>query len=261
MNIILAPRRGFLLKRSTEGLEMTELLYMKDFNITDCEATVVGVSEFEGKQVISLNQTCFYAKGGGQDFDQGSISSDGAVFTVEAVHFVDGEVKHIGSFEQGSFKVGDSVHCQVNQDRRQLNTRLHSAGHVLDMAVRQLGWDWIPGKGAHYPHMSFVEYSGQLDAENKDALIRSLQEKIDQLIQQGSTNSIRFITPEEMATLGAVVPKNLPKGKPSRAVLYDNFAVPCGGTHVENIKEIIKLVVTKMKMKDGNIRVSYSLES
>lgn len=239
---------------------MTKLLYMEDFGVTSCDAKVVRTEEFDGKQVVVLDQTCFYPKGGGQDFDQGIIKSADVTFSVEAVFFIDGEVKHIGEYSQGSFKVGDSVTCEVDKTRRQLNTRIHSGGHVLDMAVRKLGWEWIPGKGAHYPDMAFVEYSGEYDGEQKDKFISELQSKIDELIANGSTNTIKFMTPEEMKETGAIVPDNLPKGKPTRVVFYDDFAVPCGGTHIRDIADIGKVTITNIKRKGGSIRVSYSVD-
>lgn len=239
---------------------MTKLVYMEDFDVVTCEAKVERLEEHEGKQVVILDQTCFYAKGGGQDFDLGTIESSNATFTVESVFFVDGEVKHIGEYSKGSFNIRDSVSCKVDEDRRRLNTRIHSAGHTLDMAVRELGWKWIPGKGAHYPHMAFVEYSGDFDSEQKQQLIGELQAKIDGLLAKGSTNLIKFMTPEDMKATGAFVPDNLPKGKPTRAVFYDDFAVPCGGTHVKDIADIGKITITNMKRKDGNIRVSYAVE-
>lgn len=238
---------------------MTNLVYMEDFGVVECDAEVVKLDEHEGDKVVVLDQTCFYPKGGGQDFDLGTISSDTVAFDVEAVFFIDGEVKHIGHYRNGEFKVGDKVHCVVDEERRELNTRLHSGGHLLDMAVRQLGWKWTPGKGAHYPHMAFVEYEGEFDGENKEKYIEELQKKIDELINRGSTNTIKFMSPEEMEKTGAVVPDNLPKGKPTRAVFYNDFPVPCGGTHVSYVKDIGKLQVTKIKKKDGNIRVSYIL--
>ena len=232
---------------------------MEDFNVIECDASVLKIEEHEGARVIVLDQTCFYPKGGGQDFDQGSIVSEKATFTVEAVFFVDGEVKHMGHYAEGTFNVGDTVHCTVAEDRRAINTRIHSGGHLLDMAVRQLGWRWKPGKGAHYPHMAFVEYSGEFDSEQKQKLMDELQAKINELLANGSTNSIRFMTPEAMAAAGAVIPETLPKGKPTRAVFYNDFPVPCGGTHVKDVTDIGKVIVTSIKRKDGNIRVSYSV--
>lgn len=241
-------------------MSTTKLVYMDDFGVTECNAEVVSLDEHEGKQVVVLDQTCFYPKGGGQDFDQGTIISGSASFEVEAVFFVEGEVKHIGHYTNGTFEVGDTVNCKVAEDRRLLNTRLHSGGHLLDMAVRQLGWDWVPGKGAHYPDMSFVEYSGEFDGEQKEKYINELQAEINKIIAMGSTNTIKFMTVEEMAATGAVVPDNLPKGKPTRAVFYDDFAVPCGGTHVKDVKDVGKLTVTNIKRRSGNIKVSYRVE-
>lgn len=238
---------------------MTRLLYMEDFNVTSCKAEVVKTEEFDGKQVVVLDQTCFYPKGGGQDFDQGKIRSGENIFNVEGVFFIDGEVKHIGEYESGNLSAGEAVTCEVDEARRELNTRIHSGGHVIDMAMRQLGWGWVPDKGAHYPHMAFVEYDGEFDGDQKQKYITELQAKIDELVTQGSKNTLKFMTPEEMKETGAIVPDNLPKGKPSRVVFYDDFAVPCGGTHVKDIKEVGKIMISNIKRKGGKIRVSYGV--
>lgn len=239
---------------------MTKLVYMDGFDVIECDATVQRLEEFEGKQVVVLDQTCFYPKGGGQDFDTGTITSNDATFTVDATFFVEGEVKHIGSFTTGAFAADDTVRCAVTIERRTLNTRLHSAGHVIDMAIRSLGYNWTPGKGAHYPHMAFVHYDGDYNAEEKDTIIPAIQTKIDSLIREGSTNTIKFMTPEEMERLGAVVPENLPSDKPARVVLYNDFAVPCGGTHVSDIAQIGAMQITKIKNKRGVIHVSYAID-
>lgn len=239
---------------------MTKLIYMEDFNVLECDAQVIKLEQHDGNDVVVLDESCFYPKGGGQDFDTGSIKGENAEFRVDAVFFVDGEVKHIGEFVRGRLADNSKVHCVVNAERRALNTRLHSGGHTIDMAIRGLGWRWSPGKGAHYPHMAFVEYSGEFDADKKAQYIKELQVQIDKLIIKGTKNRIEFMTPEEMVAQGAIVPENLPLGKPSRAVIYDDFVVPCGGTHVANITEVGKLRVTNIKRKDGNIRVSYAID-
>jgi len=238
---------------------MTKLLYMEDFDVTECSAKVEKTDQHEVNEVIVLDQTCFYAKGGGQDFDLGIIEGRDCKFDVEAVFFVDGEVRHIGRYVSGKFEPGDVVSCIVNRERRLLNTRLHSAGHVIDMAIKSLGYNWLAGKGAHYPHMAFVEYVGEFCADNKEKYKEELQNKVDEIIKAGTNNSLEFMTPEEMKQAGANVPENLPAGKPSRVVIYDDFVVPCGGTHVQNVNHIGKLTITKIKKKDGNIRVSYSV--
>ena len=77
----------------------TELLYMNDFDVTDCEAVVVVVDKSEDLYDVVLDQTCLYAKGGGQDYDTGKISSAGKDFNVSSVRLdADGVVHHYGQF-------------------------------------------------------------------------------------------------------------------------------------------------------------------
>ena len=48
----------------------------------------------------------------------------------------------------------------MNEEKRRLYARLHSAGHMLDIVVKNLKLGWIPGKGYHFPDGPYVEYNG-----------------------------------------------------------------------------------------------------
>lgn len=58
------------------------------------------------------------------------------------------------------------VEMKVDGDKRLLYARLHSAGHLLDMAVARLGYQWHPSKGCHFPVGAYVEYVGAIDPKN-----------------------------------------------------------------------------------------------
>jgi Ser-tRNA(Ala) deacylase AlaX len=240
----------------------TNLLHMQDFDVETCDAKTLSVALTEDERTdIVLDQTCFYARGGGQDWDQGTITKPGAEFKVEEVRLdEDGVVHHVGQITSGLFDEGDTVSCAVNHERRLTNMRLHSAGHVIDMAIDQLGLDWIGTKGQHYPHLSAVEYSGTWEPEKAEELRIQIETLTNQLIKQGSRNTIRFMPVEEMHNYCRHVPDNLPKNKPGRVVLYGDFGVPCGGTHVKDIKQVGKITIPKLKEKKGVIRVSYTVE-
>ncbi len=52
----------------------TELEYLKDFDVAECTANVVGVAQNEdGRIAVLLDRTCFYPRGGGQDWDTGVV--------------------------------------------------------------------------------------------------------------------------------------------------------------------------------------------
>ena len=241
---------------------MTELLYLTDFNIEDCESTILYVATLDsGLTDIILDKTCFYPRGGGQDWDKGLITKDGASFNVEEVRLDEnGDVHHIGTLNSGTFYTKDNVSSKVDHERRAINTRLHSAGHVVDMAIDSLGLDWIGTKGQHYPELSAVEYSGTWEQERCEELKSSIQNKANEFISRGTENTLKFMPVDKMHTICRHVPENIPKNKPGRVVIYrGDFGIPCGGTHVKNLAQIGSITVPKLKEKKGVIRVNYTV--
>ena len=240
----------------------TKLIYLEDMAKLVHEARVESVLEEEGKTIVILNETIFYPQGGGQPYDQGTITSGTTVFKVEEVRFIEGVVRHIGRFEQGSFVNGDTVSLAVDPARRALHARLHSGGHVVDMAVQKLSLSWNPGKGYHFSDGPYVEYDGVLDEgeEAKEKVRANIEAVANEFIEEGIKTSIKFMPKSEMYTVCLHVPDYLPEDKPARVVLYGTFGVPCGGTHVANLKDIGHLSVRKVSVKKGVIRVGYDVE-
>jgi Ser-tRNA(Ala) deacylase AlaX len=243
----------------------TQLAYLEDFDVVTCSANVTSVENTEDKRIdIQLDKTCFYPRGGGQDWDEGAITNeDGSVtFIVQEVRLDEnGVVHHIGAYQSGELKVGGTVNCSVDARRREINTRLHSAGHLVDMAVDRLGLSWIAGKGAHYPHMSFVEYDAEVSPEEVETVQKDIERTANEIIAKGSQNEIRFMPVSEMHTVCKHVPENIPTNKPARVVMYgEAFGIPCGGTHVKDIHDIGRITITKVKSKKGITKVSYTVE-
>jgi len=237
----------------------TQLLYLESLDAIECNAQIIEILTDSDKITLILDRTVFYPQGGGQPYDTGIIENSSAKFVVTEVRFIDGIVKHIGKFEYGVFVVGDIVHCLVNQERRNLNSQLHSAGHVIDMAVAQLKLDWTPGKGFHFPEGPYVEYAGNLDGVDKEALLKNIQDLCRQLIKDGFETTLVFMSKSEMSKVCRYVSPFIPEGKPGRVVMYGTFGVPCGGTHVAQSSDIKDIVIRKIKIEKGAIRVSYDI--
>lgn len=244
----------------------TKLLYLDEFEVVTADATVASTRlQADGRSDVILDQTCFYPRGGGQDWDTGTISGDddAIIFRVDEVRLdEDGVVHHLGAFDNDSvFVAGNAVRCAVDAARRDTNTRLHSAGHVVDLAVDKAGLGWGPVRGAHYPHMSFVEYDGAVPPEGSEHIKHRLQAIVDEALRAGGANEIRFMPVADTPSVCHHVPPNIPTNKPARVVIYNgNYGVPCGGTHVAEVKDIGKVTITKVKTKQGLTKVSYSVE-
>lgn len=212
-----------------------------------CTAKVLEVINENDKTTIVLDQTVFYPQGGGQPYDQGEIKNENFTFLVHEVRFVEGKVLHIGVVQKGQVMMGESVECFVNKERRMLNTRLHSAGHLLDLVLKELNIDWKATKGYHFPQGPYVEYSGNLEGIDVDDLKNKIEEKAKE------------ITGRDMDTTIVFNEGNMVNGKPARVVYYGDFGIPCGGTHLRNLKDIGELKIKKIKREKEVIRISYEI--
>lgn len=234
----------------------TQLLYLATFDALEDDATVVECRPHGDAVDVILDRTVFYPGGGGQPADTGELIYDDVRLPLQQLWLDDdGTVVHRFAASAHAPAVGARVHMCVDAATRQQHCRLHSAGHVIDMAVSRLGYDWTPTKGAHFPHMSFVEYAAT--APLADNAREQLQSQCNELIAAGSTNTITFLDPagDELAT------PSLGHLDTERIVAYDDFAVACGGTHVANIAAIGTLAINKTKKKKGVVKVSYTLDA
>ena len=147
---------------------------------------------------------------------------------------------------------------------------MHSAGHLLDVAMNKAGRsDLKPGKGFHQPVGAYVEYIGGVDAKDKDALVKTLNEQCKSLITTTPDDQPVFKkvctyeeAGEELAKAGGV-PPYVPEGASLRVckMVPDDFGCPCGGTHVPHVKDIDEITITKITKKGKNVRVSYTVKA
>ena len=223
-------------------------------------AQIIDVIKTEdGKTCIILDQTIFYPQGGGQPFDQGTIKNEIALFNVNEVRFKDGIVYHFGNFESGSLNPGKSVTLMVDKPRRLLNSRNHSAGHLVDLALYNLNKFMNPAKGYHFPEGAYVEYEGTLEEQERNELIKPLQAEINKIVHASLPIEIQLVTKKQLEDKSKFIPDDLPTNKPTRIMTVQGYmAIPCGGTHVTNTKDI-GLTINKIRNKKGNLRISYSV--
>ena len=108
---------------------MTILLYQTDSYLRETDATATRV---EGTQV-ALDRTIFYAQGGGQPADHGTLQWDGGRARVIDVRKVGQDVLH--TLDGPPPSAGTAVHAALDWERRYALMRAHTATHVLDGVI------------------------------------------------------------------------------------------------------------------------------
>eukprot|EP00038_Savillea_parva_P011285 m.196434 g.196434 ORF g.196434 m.196434 type:complete len:333 (-) comp19805_c0_seq1:12-1010(-) len=233
----------------------TERIYFTDTYAFTAKATVLSIhNTADAKQVMVLDRTVFHPQGGGQPSDVGTINGSGWHFDVTHVSSrrEDNVIEHQGTLHaqsplQPDALVGTTVSLVVDEASRRLHARLHSAGHLLDAALTNLGrTDLEPGKGYHFAEGPYVEYIGAVSNDDKDKLMADVNRKCQRLIDAGVPT---VVTNE-------VDPST---GQGLRVVNVGGCTCPCGGTHVKNTSELKSITVTRIKKAKKNVKFSYTV--
>lgn len=103
----------------------------------DTEGFVNTITPSDGLVGLILSESSFYYESGGQIFDTGIIDfKDGSKFIVTNAQSYGGYVLHVGTLENGSLSVGNTITCTVDYVRRSLVAPNHTMTHVLNYALR-----------------------------------------------------------------------------------------------------------------------------
>jgi len=241
----------------------TKLQYWEDTFLFESIATVLQISNDpnSSSQTVILNTTIFYPAGGGQPTDTGTISTPQAPFQVTEVKLIDrNTVIHNGKFEgDNTFAVGDQVSLKVDAEKRLLHAKLHSAGHLLDSALENVGVKLVPGKGYHYPDGPYVEYSGKIPGENREEIWKNLEREANRLVSEASPVLVEMASPQRVEEMYGSFPDYLPKTSDARMVKIGGLWCPCGGTHVRDLSQIGQIKVTKIRVQKDKTKISYAV--
>jgi misacylated tRNA(Ala) deacylase len=231
---------------------VTKALFLVDSYLKESEAAVVSVKD--GKYVV-LDQTIFYAKGGGQSHDIGKIIKGNEVYNVVYVGKFLGEISH--EVDHAGLQIGDKVRLVLNWERRYRLMRSHTAAHVLAALLNQGTGALITGNQLEEDHVRF-----DFNVEKFDrTLLEGYLARANELFE--TDVSVKWYElPKEAAMkipgivkMAEAIPPDLPVLRIVEIVGVDRQAD--GGTHVKNLKEIGKVELIKTENKGKNNRRIY----
>jgi len=193
---------------------------------------------------VITNQTPFYGESGGQQGDQGSLSTEGVTVAVSDTQKKLGDLHvHLGKVSDGALKVGDDLRMIVDGDRRASLRSHHSATHLLHAALRRALGDHVAQKGSLVAEdrLRFdISHPKPIAAEE----LADIEQAVNAQIRVNSDVTTRLMTPDEAVEAGALALFGEKYGDEVRVVAMGadgNQAYStelCGGTHVRRTGDI-----------------------
>lgn len=237
----------------------TKLIYLNDSYLQTTKAKVVGVEAKGDQLAVSLDQTIFYPQGGGQLSDRGTIESDAAKFEVTQVNYNNGEPLHIGNLKQGELNEGDEVELKIDWGYRYTQMQAHTAGHILDEAVKQLFPDNPGTQGSHgIGKKYYVKFKGEIPAAQQS----QIQKTIDQIIKADELIETRMVTKKQIEAEGIHIPFKLPENKPLRIIRVGNRSWNAdGGTQLKSTGESWPIKLIKTEISKDSTTIHYQVQS
>ena len=232
-----------------ENIPETEMLFYKD-DPMEFDAKVLKVFD---KSVV-LDKTSFYARGGGQEPDHGTIAGAKVVDVNKhggiIIHEIEGQTP----------KEGSIVPCKVDVTRRANITKNHTSTHILNSSARGVLGSWIwqhsAFKEADHARLDITHHSSLTDQQVQDIenaanniVVKDMTVTIENYDRGAAEQKYGFKIYQ-----GGVVPV-----KSVRIVSIEDFDVEaCGGTHVKKTKDVELIKITKTKrIQDGVVRLEF----
>ena len=206
--------------------------------MTSGDEVVTTLSEGQQGSII-VGETSFYATMGGQEGDSGIITTANGQFTVtDTIKVVGGKYAHIGTVTKGEFHVGDMVTLEVDSVSRSNTAKNHSATHLLQKALKVVLGNHVEQKGSYVANdrlrFDFAHFQGMSKEE-----LQKVEDMVNAEIQKSLSVVTEVMGVEDAKKAGAMALFGEKYGDEVRVVSMGDFSKElCGGTHVNNTREI-----------------------
>ncbi len=225
-------------------MDDTKLLYLDDSYLKTAPALGVGV---EDRNVV-LDQTVFYARGGGQMADRGVLRWLDKTATVVAVEKRGGSVYH--TLEGDLPSVGAEVTGEIDWNHRYRMMRTHTALHVLCGVIWKRYGAQVTGCQM-YTDRARMDFT--LDDLSSDR-VREIERLSNEAVAAGYPVRARYLSRDKASTVPDLVrtkinliPAHVDPIRVGDIVGLDMQAD--GGTHVANTLEVGGINVLKTENK------------
>ena len=208
--------------------------------------------------LVKLAESPFYATGGGQIADVGTIESEsgeGATRVVDVVRIGDDQAVVVES-ERGSLQAGERVVARVDRTTRNATQANHTATHLLHAALRERLGTHVRQAGSYVgPDKLRFDFNHGERIAPED--LQAIEDRVNEWILRNDPVRPITTTLDEARALGAMALFGEKYGDVVRMVQIGDGSHSrelCGGTHVRSTAEIGLFKIAGESSSAANVR-------
>jgi alanyl-tRNA synthetase len=183
---------------------------------------------------IILDSTPFYAEGGGQLADGGTITlASGAVIEITDVQSpIKGLSTHRGRVVSGEVTVGEKAFAEIDNERRNAISRAHTATHMVHKAFREILGETATQAGSENSPGRF-RFDFPATGAVSDLILSDVEGRVNSLLLENLSVTAEVMSQESAKKIGAMALFGEKYGDEVRVISVGDWARElCGGTHV-----------------------------
>ncbi|MDD6919866.1 MAG: alanine--tRNA ligase [Eubacteriales bacterium] len=240
--------------KSDEGWKESAIDYLFDYRTTftgydKTEDTGIIVSIFASEEelevantgdIVNLNlsNTPFYARGGGQLNDFGTISNNNFEAKVLDVRKIKNTYAHKVEILSGTVKKDDNVSLNVDIVNRNNTSRNHTVTHLLHKALRIVLGEHVQQAGSYLDANTMRFDFSHFEAMSSEQLAQ-VESIVNEKIYEFIPVTCQEMPIDDAKALGAMGLFEDKYGDTVRVVTAGDFSIElCGGIHVSNTGQI-----------------------
>jgi alanyl-tRNA synthetase len=194
---------------------------------------------------VVLDRTPFYAEGGGQQSDSGTLVGAGFAIEVTDVQSpVEGLPVHRGTVVSGEVALDAPVFARVDVTRRRAVARAHSATHLVHSGIRRALGGAAQAGSLNAPGRLRFDFTSPGGAV-PPSVLADVEDEVNEVLLRSLPVTVEVMPMQAARREGAIAMFGERYGDAVRVVTIGDYSKElCGGTHVPNSADIglIKLL-------------------
>ena len=219
------------------------------------DTSLLAVEPEDGRVLAKLEESPFYAEGGGQVADSGLVRWDGGEARVADVYRIgEDQTVALEADSASGLEPGARVEAEVDRGARHATMGNHTATHLLHAALREILGDHVrqAGSAVRPDKLRFdFTHSSSLDPEQ----LRAVEDRVNDWVKGSHPVRAMQMSREEAEKLGAMALFGEKYGDWVRVIEVEDVSRElCGGTHVANTAEAGIFAIVSEGSSAANVR-------